>query len=184
MAGDEPSTRARFFDTTGYHYLPVSGSSIPSIYGGPRARLFWPEVDLVPLPEQIASYVTRGFDEPGYLALHADVAAAVQAGELRSGLEHFNRYGRFGRRRISLRAVSDWPERLYLAVHPDVIKGLERGVFATGLEHYVRFRAVRRASFLEGWTSVLEPGAAGALGQDHAPRDRPPRTLRCDLAPA
>ena len=35
-----------FFDSRGYHYFPFNASHVPRIFGGPRARLFWPEIDL------------------------------------------------------------------------------------------------------------------------------------------
>jgi len=136
-SGRSPIETCRFFDSTGYHHFPSSASHIPRIYGGPRARLFWPEIDLAGYARQVPSYVERAFDQGAYLTQHADVASEVQAGRLKSGLQHFIRYGRLERRAVSLRPVPDWPEHLYCTLHPDVNEGVIRGTFASGLEHYV-----------------------------------------------
>ena len=134
-----PIDICRFFDPRGYHSFPSSASHLPRIFGGPRARLFWPEIDLAAYAAQIPSYVARAFDQPAYLAEHADVASEIREGRLESALQHFAQYGRFELRSVVLHSVPDWPEDGYLALYPDVQEGLRQGTFASGLEHFVRY---------------------------------------------
>jgi hypothetical protein len=137
--GRSPLETCRFFDSSGYHHFPTSASQMPRIYGGARARLFWPDVDLAHYARQMSSFVIRAFDETAYLTEHTDVAAGIQAGDVESGLDHFMRYGRHEKRRISLRPVPDWPEQQYLSLHPDVDESVAQRTFSSGLEHYVLF---------------------------------------------
>ena len=134
-----PLESCRFFDPAGYYRFPSSASQVPRIYGGPRARLFWPEIDLAEYSDRIQSYVERALDEDAYLTQHPDVAAEVRAGRIASGLQHFLQFGRLERRAVSLRRVADWPEDLYRTLHPDVGQSVTEGTFSSGLEHYVRY---------------------------------------------
>jgi glycosyl transferase family 2 len=133
-----PIDTCRFFDLRGYYYFPSHRSQVPRIYGGPRARLFWPEIDLTGYSSRIASYIERAFDQAAYLADHADVAAEVREGRLESALQHLADYGRFEPRKVRVRDVPDWPEDDYLALYSDVRQGVSEGTFASGLEHFVR----------------------------------------------
>jgi hypothetical protein len=134
-----PLESCHFFDPAGYYPFPSSASHVPRIYGGPRARLFWPELDLAEYAERIPAYVERAFDEDAYLTQHPDVGAAVGAGRIASGLQHFLQFGQLERRAVSLRRVPDWPEDIYLALHPAVAQSVTEGTFSSGLEHYVRY---------------------------------------------
>jgi hypothetical protein len=128
-----------FFDNAGYYNLPPTGSCLPRVFGGPRARVFWPEIDLRSYGVLARGYVEQAFDEPAYLNLHGDVKDAVSAGVMKSGLEHFNRYGHAELRTVHVVHVPGWPEEVYLRRYPDVKHSIAAGVFASGLEHYVRF---------------------------------------------
>ena len=128
-----------FFDGSGYYHLPPTGSSLPRVFGGPRARLFWSEIDLGLYAALSHGYVEQGFDETAYLDLHEDVKNAVAAGELKSGLEHFTRYGHAELRAVPILPVRDWPEEVYLRQHPDVRESVAAGTLSGGLEHYIRF---------------------------------------------
>jgi hypothetical protein len=133
-----PIEICRFFDPRGYCRFPSSVTHMPRIFGGARARLFWPEIDLTGYLSCIASYVERAFDQDAYLADHADVAAEVRDRRLESALQHFVDYGRLERRSVRVRDVPEWPERDYLALYPDVGRRVSDGTFASGLEHFVR----------------------------------------------
>ena len=55
---------------------------------------------MLPTPIQIdIPCLPETYDEHGYLAANSDVAAAVRSGQIKSGLEHFNAFGRFENRR-------------------------------------------------------------------------------------
>ena len=128
----------RYFDSDGYYNIPRSGSRQPRIFGGPRARLFWPETNLDGYAERTRSYIGRAFDADAYLADHPDVGVAVREDRLQSALEHFTTYGRFEGRLLRVLHVPDWPEHDYLTLYPDVERGVEDGIFESGLEHFVR----------------------------------------------
>jgi len=71
--------------------------------------------------------------------LHPDVREAVAAGVVRSGLEHFLRYGRFEGRMVGIRPVPDWPERAYVEGNEGVAKAIAEGIIRSGLDHFIRF---------------------------------------------
>jgi hypothetical protein len=123
-----------YFDATGYYKRGAPG--IPSISGGVRARLFWPEVDLS--FAGLSTLMRLAFDEQAYLDMHPDVYTAVQNGAIESGLQHFVTFGRFEGRAIKVRDL-DWLERQYRDQNPDVDQAVLRGGFESGLEHFVRF---------------------------------------------
>jgi glycosyl transferase family 2 len=133
-----PLEICRFFDSRGYYSIP-RGSHVPRIFGGSRARLFWPEIDLNGYSSRMSSCVERAFDEVAYLAEHADVATEVREGRLQSALQHFVEYGRFEGRSVRIREVPEWPEHAYLTLYPDVRQSVMDGTFASGLEHFVRY---------------------------------------------
>jgi Glycosyl transferase family 2 len=127
-----------YFDATGY---VVTGTcyDMPAIHGGPRMRIFWPEVDLRGAIGPLEGLVERAWDDEHYLARHADVRTAVKEGVVRSGLEHFLRYGRAEGRPIGIRPVRGWPEQAYLKANPEVAAAISEGIIESGLEHYLRF---------------------------------------------
>jgi glycosyltransferase involved in cell wall biosynthesis len=134
-----PIEICRFFDPHGYYHLPSSASLIPRMFGGPRARLFWPEIDLAAYARDVPCYIERAFDQTAYVTAHSDVAAEIREGRLESAVQHFSQYGRFERRSVTLRAVPEWPEHNYLALYPDVRQGIMDGTFSSGLDHFVRY---------------------------------------------
>ena len=127
-----------FFDATGY---VVTGTchEMPAVHGGPRARIFWPEVDIGEAVRDLEGMLEQAWDDEQYLSRHADVRTAVRTGVVRSGLEHFLRYGRFEGRRIGLRPVPDWPEQRYVEANAGVADAIAQGVIESGLDHFVRF---------------------------------------------
>jgi hypothetical protein len=127
-----------YFDATGYVVTGIC-YEMPAIHGGPRTRVFWPEVDLKAAIGPLDGLLERAWDEEHYLARHADVRKAVKEGVVRSGLEHFQRYGRFEGRPIGIRPVRAWPEQVYLKANPEVAAAIGEGVIESGLEHFLRF---------------------------------------------
>ena len=129
----------RYFDQTGYYNFPPQGSCLPRIYGGVRARLFWPDIDLRHQADRLSVVTADAFDEDAYLSMYEDVRAAVDSGVLGSGLQHFLLHGHDEGRPVSVRPVPGWEEDRYLAGNPDVVGAVGRGEVASGLEHYVRY---------------------------------------------
>jgi Glycosyl transferase family 2 len=127
-----------YLDAVGY---VVTGTrhELPAVHGGPRARIFWPEVDLKAAFAPLNGVLERAWDEERYVARHADVRKAVREEVVHSGLEHFLRYGRFEGRAIGIRPVPGWPEQVYLKANPEVAAAIGKGVIESGLEHFVRF---------------------------------------------
>ncbi|MEM1308635.1 MAG: phosphodiesterase, partial [Cyanobacteria bacterium P01_H01_bin.153] len=78
-----------------------------------------------------------------YLEANADVAAAVEAGSLSSGFEHYVRFGQGeGRDPSQL-----FDESAYLAANVDVAAAVEAAGLSSGFEHFVKFgRAEGRAA--------------------------------------
>ena len=128
-----------YFDQTGYYNFSPQGSRLPRIYGGVRARLFWPDVDLRRHVDRLSAVTADAFDEEGYLSVHEDVRAGVDSGVLASGLQHFLLYGHNEDRTVTVRPVPGWEEGPYLAENPDVDDAVRRGDVSSGLEHYVRY---------------------------------------------
>ena len=139
LRADQPLLeQCGYFDRSGYFNIARYTACLPRIYGGVRARLFWPEVDLGSMIAVLARAATQGFDQDAYLRAHDDVRAAVGAGVLDSALDHFLTYGWREGRAVVTRAVNGWPEGRYLSAHPGVESAVAQGVFASGLEHYIR----------------------------------------------
>jgi len=87
------------------------------------------------------------FDEKFYLGINVDVAAAVRAGQFRSGLEHFVLFGykELGEpntiRALQFRLrghMLEYDELAYLADNPDVSALVARRKYASGFDHFVR----------------------------------------------
>ena len=66
------------------------------------------------------------FDERYYLANNPDIRTAVSAGTIRSGLEHFQRFG-LAEGRVSVSVF--YNEQSYLQANPDVAAAVQAGTF-------------------------------------------------------
>jgi hypothetical protein len=77
-----------------------------------------------------------GFNEPLYLAVNLDVAAAVARKDFKSGREHYELAGRAERRKGAT-VPADWDETGYRQVHPDVGYAISQGHFLSGYHHYL-----------------------------------------------
>lgn len=76
------------------------------------------------------------FDENFYLNNNPDVKAAVQSGAIKSGLEHFQKYGLAeGRGGVS----PFFDEKLYLQKNQDVAAAVANGSLKSGLQHYIQY---------------------------------------------
>jgi hypothetical protein len=80
------------------------------------------------------------FDEQYYLASYPWVKPAIDAGVIRSGREHFERFGR----EAGLTQVSRYfDENTYLSVNTDIRPFVRtvnpNGPFASGLDHFIQF---------------------------------------------
>ncbi|MCL1469406.1 hypothetical protein [Argonema antarcticum] len=77
---------------------------------------------------------TNFFNEAYYLQNNTDIAGAVGAGLIASGLEHFNRFGlNEGRTEVSLY----YDEASYLQRYTDVAGAVGVGIYASGLDHFL-----------------------------------------------
>ncbi|MBD1814113.1 calcium-binding protein [Microcoleus vaginatus DQ-U2] len=87
----------------------------------------------------MASYAI--FDEPYYLAQYPWVKSAIDAGVIKSGREHFEKFGQAG----GLTQVSRYfDENTYLAQNPDLAAFVRtannpNAPFASGLDHFIQF---------------------------------------------
>jgi len=93
------------------------------------------------------------WNEALYLAVNADVAAAVARKEFKSGREHYDLAGKAERRQGGF-VPGDWNEAQYLKAQPDVAAAVTTGRFISGYHHYLA--AGRR----EGRTGGFPPGRA------------------------
>jgi hypothetical protein len=109
-------------DMMGYalHYLTAGHAE-----GRPR------HADLAATTAELERYLAfASFDEDVYLALYPDVAAAVAAGQVADGREHFRLHG------LAEGRMSNFNGEAYLAANPGLAEALaETGV--TALQHYV-----------------------------------------------
>ncbi|MGQ3048823.1 MAG: M23 family metallopeptidase [Niveispirillum sp.] len=81
---------------------------------------------------RILSSPGTGFSEADYLRRNPDVANAVQAGVVSSGLEHWQKFGwAEGRQGIGI-----FSEEFYLANNPDVAAAVRAGALASGYAHW------------------------------------------------
>jgi hypothetical protein len=76
------------------------------------------------------------FDENFYLDSYPDVKAAVDAGTIQSGLEHFQQYG-LAEGRVLVSPFYD--EQSYLDTNPDLAAVVQAGTFKSGLDHFIQF---------------------------------------------
>jgi hypothetical protein len=73
------------------------------------------------------------FNERGYLDANLDVKAAVERGDVESGLLHFIGFGYFEGRTGGMAIVD---ENWYLRKYPDVRAAVEMGTIASADEHF------------------------------------------------
>jgi hypothetical protein len=85
---------------------------------------------------KVASDNPGEWNEALYLAINADVKAAVSRKEFKSGREHFELAGRAERRKGAA-VPTDWDEAGYLQVHPDVDAAVKDGRFVSGYHHWL-----------------------------------------------
>ncbi|CAN7384442.1 hypothetical protein LJR220_003417 [Bradyrhizobium sp. LjRoot220] len=85
---------------------------------------------------KVASDSTGDWNEALYLAVNADVTAAVIRKDFKSGREHFELAGRTERRKGAT-VPADWDETGYLQVHPDVAAAVKDGSFISGYHHWL-----------------------------------------------
>lgn len=78
--------------------------------------------------------VRAGFDEADYLARNPDVGAAVKAGKIRSGHEHFLTVGYLEGRRGGCPVVD---ENYYVGAYADVARAVAKGELAGAADHYI-----------------------------------------------
>jgi hypothetical protein len=72
------------------------------------------------------------FDEHYYLQKYPDVAAAVAAGTIATGYDHYVRYGQFEGRSPS----PFWDEQYYLQKNPDIASAVAQRIIGSGFMHY------------------------------------------------
>lgn len=83
------------------------------------------------------------FSESFYLAQNQDVSEAINGGKFKSGLEHFNTYGKFEGRDPSLL----FNNKYYLQQNADVATAVNAGAFRSGYEHFETFGKLEVRNF-------------------------------------
>lgn len=83
------------------------------------------------------------WNEALYLAVNADVKAAIIRKEFTSGREHFEAAGRAEHRKGAA-VPADWDENGYLQVNPDVAAAVSDGRFVSGYHHWLAAGQVER----------------------------------------
>jgi hypothetical protein len=154
-ASGEPAVDANataWFDPWSFRlrYAPA-GSELARATDGELLAYYERNVRRVPLSASAL------FDEARYRANNSDVARAVEAGDLASGLQHFVRYGHaegrtnlpgfhapfseietvLGLTRAAPRTVTWFEDAFYRAVYPDVDERVARGDLPSALEHFL-----------------------------------------------
>ncbi len=81
------------------------------------------------------------FNEQAYLAVNPDVAEAIRLGKIRSGWNHFKKFGHIEGRRQKvaedeLATPENFDETRYLAANPDVRQAIELGQFLSARAHF------------------------------------------------
>lgn len=114
----------------------------------------------------------QDWNEEAYLAVHADVRAAVRNRQLRSGRFHWDRFGHAEGRLVPTieqrPVVLAWDEEEYLACNDDVRESVSRGMVESGLHHWLRHgqaegRELRSQPFPSGIVSEMRALAAYEL---------------------
>jgi hypothetical protein len=115
--------------------------------------------------------VQPAWNEALYLAVNADVAAAIARKEFKSGREHYELAGR-AERREGAAVPKDWDEQGYRQVNPDVAFAISKGSFLSGYHHYLAAgRAERRLGGFQptGWNEgrylAANPSARNRVAQ-------------------
>jgi len=110
--------------------------------------------------------VRAAFDEADYLARNPDVRAAVQAGQLRSGHEHFLTVGYLEGRQGGCPVVD---ENWYINAYADVARAVAQGKLVNAADHYItsgaaewRVPAPDVGQAVAVWRSVLTQPMRGA----------------------
>lgn len=104
------------------------------------------------------------FDENFYRTAYPDVQSAINSGNLRSGLEHFQMFGRQeGRTEIS----PFYNEQFYLNRYPDVANAVINRAFISGIDHFLQFGLAEKRTgsllFDETWYRQRYPDVADAV---------------------
>ncbi|MBB5216028.1 S8 family serine peptidase [Parapusillimonas granuli] len=132
---------ARHENAISLQSLALSGGGTDVLYNVELLHF----ADQVVLSKQPSNLGPDLFDETGYLEQNPDVAAAVWAGHLSSGAEHYRQWGASeGRSPNAL-----FNEKWYLAQNPDVAGALALGWLHSGYQHYQEY----------GWTEGRAPSA-------------------------
>src|SRR5690242_4104733 len=88
------------------------------------------------LPETKSAAETS-FDEAWYVAFYPDIAAAIARGDIRSGLDHFLKYGRQEGRFPSPDYREDGFDAVwYAASYPMAVREIQAGLASDYAEHY------------------------------------------------
>ena len=109
--------------------MPVlsAGAHTVSVYAINSTTQFKTLIDTTTITSQNSL-----FDEHYYLLSNPDVAAAVAAGTIASGYDHYIKYGQFEGRSPS----PYWNEAYYLQMNPDVAAAVKAGKISSGFMHY------------------------------------------------
>jgi hypothetical protein len=89
-----------------------------------------------PAPSAPPAASAPTWNEALYLAVNADVAAAVARKNFKSGREHYETAGRAERRQGGF-VPNDWDEAQYLRLNSDVAGAVAAGTFQSGYHHYL-----------------------------------------------
>ncbi len=128
-------------DVVAIHSHGLSGGGIDAAYNVELLH-FADQVVLINKPMDLGPGL---FDEAGYLGQNPDVAAAVSAGLIASGLNHYTLWGAGeGRNPNAL-----FNEKWYLANNVDVAQALKSGALNSGYQHYQEW----------GWTEGRTPSS-------------------------
>jgi glycosyltransferase involved in cell wall biosynthesis len=124
-----------YLDRCGYFNIPLPQSTFPRIFGGPRSRLFWPDLDIKAQDKLLLRCAADRFDEGFYLTKYPDVGAAVDSGEFKSGWQHYRLHGHSQNRSFRLKEIS-FDESYYCEAYPDVQEAIKSHHFRDGWHHY------------------------------------------------
>jgi len=130
--------RSAFTISTNAAGTVVTGQGIVDTYTGVEFLAFTGNKLLLTTPVNFNRI--GSFDEGFYLSRNPDVASAVVAGVVASGMDHWTKWGQAeGRAAIDLAANPFYDETFYLAVNPDIAAAVKASTFATGYEHFLTF---------------------------------------------
>ena len=128
-------------------------------------------IDGVYTDYMIEDLYAKGYDEWFYLATYADVLAAVNSGEFKSGDLHYKQHGMSEGRHFEYTGSSeDFDEVFYLMTYVDVAMAISKGEFKSGAEHFVKVGSKR------GYAPNPSGGGTfpeGALAEAFAKQQKP-----------